>query len=98
MAAEDILADPAARDRLARLWQREAILLPAALLVEVGELDREQYAAADAFVAGAAVPLVVSGREPRQTGHPRGERVTVPSSPTRSSWACGPTPSPTYQR
>ncbi|UJB46781.1 ATP-binding protein [Streptomyces sp. A1-5] len=78
MAAEDIPADPAARDRLARLWQREAILLPAALLVEVGELDREQYAAADAFVAGAAVPLVVSGREPRQTGHPRGERVTVP--------------------
>ncbi|PJN32260.1 AAA family ATPase [Streptomyces sp. CB02959] len=78
MAAADIPTDPAERDRLARLWQREAILLPAALLVEVGEVDREQYAAADAFLASAAVPLVVSGQEPRQTGRPRGERVTVP--------------------
>ncbi|GAU64949.1 hypothetical protein SSP35_01_02860 [Streptomyces sp. NBRC 110611] len=77
MAAEDIPADPAARDRLARLWQREAVLLPAALLVEVGELDREQHAAADAFIVGAAVPLVVSSPDPRRTGHPRGERVTV---------------------
>ncbi|MFE6688657.1 AAA family ATPase [Streptomyces sp. NPDC057743] len=78
MAAEDVPTDPAERDRLARLWQREAILLPAALLIEVGELDREQLAAADAFIAGAAVPLVVSGQEPRGTGHPRGQRVTVP--------------------
>ncbi|WP_411120826.1 ATP-binding protein [Streptomyces sp. x-19] len=79
MSAADVPSDPAERDRLARLWQREAILLPAALLVEVGELDREQQAAADAFVAGSAVPLVVAGQEPRQTGHPRGARVTVPA-------------------
>ncbi|MEW1659480.1 ATP-binding protein [Streptomyces sp. NPDC093707] len=78
MAAEDVPTDPAERDRLSRLWQREAILLPAALLVEVGELDREQHAAVDAFIAGAAVPLVVAGPDPRRTGHPRGERVTVP--------------------
>ncbi|QHC27365.1 ATP-binding protein [Streptomyces sp. GS7] len=78
MAADDVPTDAAERDRLARLWQREAILLPAALLVEVGEMDREQHAAADAFIAGAAVPLVVSGQDPRQTGQPRGERVTVP--------------------
>ncbi|MEU8785446.1 ATP-binding protein [Streptomyces sp. NPDC048637] len=78
MAADDVPTDAAERDRLARLWQREAILLPAALLVEVGELDRDQHAAADAFIAGAAVPLVVSSPDPRQTGHPRGERVTVP--------------------
>ncbi|MFG2828973.1 ATP-binding protein [Streptomyces sp. NPDC048434] len=78
MAADDVPADAAERDRLARLWQREAILLPAALLVEVGEMDRAQHAAADAFVAGAAVPLIVSGPDPRQTGQPRGERVTVP--------------------
>lgn len=79
MSAADVPSDPAERDRLARLWQREAILLPAALLVEVGELDREQQAAADAFVAGSAVPLVVASQEPRQTGHPRGARVTVPA-------------------
>ncbi|MFB6436657.1 ATP-binding protein [Streptomyces sp. NPDC056411] len=78
MPADDIPTDPAERDRLARLWQREAILLPAALLVEVGELDRDQHAATDAFIAGAAVPLVVSSPEPRRTEHPRGERVTVP--------------------
>ncbi|MEU2433200.1 AAA family ATPase [Streptomyces sp. NPDC007861] len=78
MAADDIPTDPVERDRLARLWQREAILLPAALLVEVGDLDREQAAATDAFIEGAAVPLVVSGDDPRRTGRPRGERVSVP--------------------
>ncbi len=78
MAADDIPSDAAERDRLARLWQREAILLPAALLVEVGELDRDQHAATDAFIAGAAVPLVVAGPDPRRTDQPRGERVTVP--------------------
>jgi hypothetical protein len=78
-AADDLPTDPAERDRLARLWQREAILLPAALLVEVGELDREQAAATDAFIESAAVPLVVSSPDPRQTARPRGERVTVPT-------------------
>ncbi|MER7049228.1 ATP-binding protein [Streptomyces jumonjinensis] len=79
MAAEDIPADPVARDRLARLWQREAILLPAALLVEAGDLEREQAAATDAFIESAAVPLVVSSADPRRTARPRGERVSVPA-------------------
>ncbi|MFF5584369.1 ATP-binding protein [Streptomyces hygroscopicus] len=79
MAADDVPTDAAERDRLARLWQREAVLLPAALLLEVGELDREQTAATDAFIDGAAVPLVVSSPDPRHTGRPRGERVTVPA-------------------
>ncbi|MFI1393599.1 ATP-binding protein [Streptomyces sp. NPDC020681] len=90
MAADDVPNDPAERDRLARLWQREAILLPAALLVEVGELDREQAAAADAFIESAAVPLVVSSLDPRQTERPRGERVTVPALDTEEQvgvWA-----------
>ncbi|WP_405891684.1 AAA family ATPase [Streptomyces sp. NBC_00133] len=78
MAADDMPTDPAERDRLARLWQREALMLPAALLVEVGELDRDQAAATDAFIESAAVPLVVSSLDPRQTARPRGERVTVP--------------------
>nr|WSZ99672.1 ATP-binding protein [Streptomyces sp. NBC_00857] len=79
MAADDLPTAPAERDLLARLWQREAILLPAALLVEVGELDREQTAAAEAFIESAAVPLVVSSLDPRQTDRPRGERVSVPT-------------------
>ncbi|MFJ9030081.1 ATP-binding protein [Streptomyces sp. NPDC102274] len=79
LAADDLPTDPAERDRLARLWQREAILLPAALLVEIGEPDREQTAATEAFVESAGVPLVVSSLDPRQTARPRGERVTVPT-------------------
>ncbi len=78
MAADDVPTDPVARDLLARLWQREAVLLPAALLVEAGELDHDQRAAAEAFITSAAVPLVVSGDEPRPTDRPRGERVSVP--------------------
>ncbi|MFI5551409.1 ATP-binding protein [Streptomyces sp. NPDC051738] len=78
MSAEDIPTDAAERDRLARLWQREAILLPAALLVEIGELDRDQHAATDAFLTGAAVPVVVSSRDPRQSDRPHGDRVAVP--------------------
>ncbi|MFE9727844.1 ATP-binding protein [Streptomyces sp. NPDC005794] len=78
MSAADLPAAPDRRDLLARLWQREAVLLPAALLVEVGDLDREQGAATDAFVESAAVPLVVSSADPRRTARPRGERVVVP--------------------
>ncbi|MFD7438890.1 ATP-binding protein [Streptomyces sp. NPDC059861] len=77
-SAEDLPTDPAGRDRLARLWQREAILLPAALLVEVGELDRDQRAATEAFLAGAAVPVVVSSEDPLRSDRPHGARVTVP--------------------
>jgi hypothetical protein len=77
MAADDVPTDPVERDRLTRLWQREAVLLPAALLIEMGPLDREQAAAADAFVSTAAVPLVVAGDEPARTTT-RGRRLTVP--------------------
>ncbi|MFJ2211165.1 ATP-binding protein [Streptomyces sp. NPDC101062] len=80
LAAEDLPAAPAERDRLARLWQREAVLLPAALLVEAGDsLDREQAAATDAFIESAAVPLCVSSTDPRPSERRRGERVTVPA-------------------
>ncbi|CAM5691432.1 AAA+ ATPase domain-containing protein OS=Streptomyces violarus OX=67380 GN=FHS41_004946 PE=4 SV=1 [Streptomyces violarus] len=78
MSAEDVPTDPAERDRFARLWQREAILLPAALLVEAGELDRDQQAATEAFLAGAAVPVVVSSTDPRRSDRPHGTRVSVP--------------------
>lgn len=78
MSAEDVPTEPAARDAFARLWQREAVLLPAALLLETGELDREHAAATEAFIASAAVPLAVAGAEPRRTDRPRGERVAVP--------------------
>ncbi|MFG2468121.1 ATP-binding protein [Streptomyces canus] len=78
MSAEDVPTDPAERDRLSRLWQREAILLPAALLVEAGELDRDQRAATEAFLAGAAVPVVVSSEDPLRSERSYGGRVSVP--------------------
>ncbi|MFB7495718.1 ATP-binding protein [Streptomyces sp. NPDC056161] len=78
MSAEDVPSDPVERDRLARLWQREAILLPSALLVEVGELDRDQRAATEAFLAGAAVPVVVSSEDPPRSERSYRARITVP--------------------
>ncbi|WP_189217249.1 MULTISPECIES: ATP-binding protein [Streptomyces] len=77
-SAEDVPADPAERDRFARLWQREAILLPAALLVETGDADRDQRAATEAFLARAAVPVAVSGEDPSRTDRTYRTRVSVP--------------------
>ncbi|MFF2190729.1 ATP-binding protein [Streptomyces sp. NPDC058155] len=79
MTAEDVPSDPVERDRLARLWQREAILLPSALLVEVAELDRDQRAATESFLAGAAVPVVVSSEDPLRAERSYGARVAVPA-------------------
>ncbi|MFD5120156.1 ATP-binding protein [Streptomyces sp. NPDC058385] len=78
MSAEDVPSDPVERDRLSRLWQREAVLLPSALLVEVGELDRDQRAATELFLAGAAVPVVVSSEDPLRSERSYGARVVVP--------------------
>ncbi|WP_224284938.1 ATP-binding protein, partial [Streptomyces sp. LS1784] len=79
---EDLPTEPAEREQLARLWQREAILIPAALLVESGEpgrLERPQAPnGAEAFLAGLAVPLVVSGDEPPPAGASDRTRLTVP--------------------
>lgn len=78
MSAEDVPTDPAERDRLSRLWQREAILLPAALLVEAGDLDRDQRAATESLLAGAAVPVVVSSEDPLRSERSYGARIVVP--------------------
>jgi hypothetical protein len=53
----DLPADPAERNALARLWEREAILLPAALLIEVADTERERC---DSFCASMGVPVVLS--------------------------------------
>jgi AAA+ superfamily predicted ATPase len=62
LSAADLPADAADRVALARLWEREAVLLPAALLVEVSE--RAKATAAEAFVAMLGVPVVLSSRDP----------------------------------
>ncbi|MET8699671.1 ATP-binding protein [Kitasatospora sp. NPDC004723] len=78
---EDLPTEPAERERLARLWQREAILIPAALLVEGAEPGRERPHSpngVEAFLAGLTVPLVVSGDEPRPPGASDRPRLAVP--------------------
>ena len=75
--AADLPADPAERDALARLWEREAILLPAVLLVEVN--DAERPPTADSFCAGLNVPAALSGDEPAPLLATHAERFVVPS-------------------
>jgi hypothetical protein len=53
----DLPADPGERDALARLWEREAILLPAALVLEVADSERDRC---ESFCAALGVPVVVS--------------------------------------
>lgn len=82
VSADDLPAEPAERDGLARLWQREAILLPAALLVETGdpqagERQAERRGALEAFLAELAVPLILSSDDPRPGGLSPRDRVTV---------------------
>ncbi|TDC06407.1 ATP-binding protein, partial [Streptomyces sp. 8K308] len=82
LTPDDLPTDPVERDRLARLWQREAVLLPAALLLELGETaepSRELAATTEAFTAATGVPLVIASRDPRITSRRRAERITVPT-------------------
>ncbi|MFD0392073.1 AAA family ATPase [Streptomyces nogalater] len=91
MSAAELPTDPAERDRLARLWQREAILLPAALLVEAGDLDRDQRAATEAFLAAPPCP----SSSPARTRCPPGARPAAawpcPAWTTTNNSRSGPT-------
>jgi hypothetical protein len=94
LRAEELPADPAERETLARVWEREAVLLPAALLIEVSpEVPGGPGAPAeprvDSFLSLLEVPVVVGADE----GGPiprAGRRFTVPalSKPEqREIWA-----------
>jgi hypothetical protein len=87
--AEDLPTAPAEREALARLWEREALLLPAALLVEITDPKATQLAA-QSFVGGLAAPVVVSALDPVATPGRHWPRVSL-SRPTqdeqRTLWA-----------
>jgi hypothetical protein len=72
----------AERRALARLWQREAILVGRALLVECGEGREEEARSAAAFADAVRTPLLVAGEVPLPPGRRHVVRVDAPSLPT----------------
>ncbi|WP_307867719.1 ATP-binding protein [Umezawaea beigongshangensis] len=83
VTAEDLPSAPVEREALARLWEREALLLPGALLLEVGEPTPQRLAAVRSFVGDLGVPVVVSSADPVETGIGAWPRVTL-SRPTQA--------------
>ncbi|MEZ0112596.1 hypothetical protein ABH920_006619 [Catenulispora sp. EB89] len=77
--AGELPADPTDRDALARLWEREAVLLPAALLVDVD--GAEDSARAEAVLAAGTTPFALSSPDPLPTLRVHRERVGA-SMPT----------------
>ena len=74
--AADLPTDAVEREALARLWDREAILLPGALVVEVDDAGPERREVAAAFCRTLAAPVVLSAAE--VTANDRvGERIAV---------------------
>lgn len=74
MSSEDVPTGAAEREALSRLWEREALLLPSALLVEVAG---PHHAAVRSFVDGLAVPVVVSALDPVPSGQRTWPRLVV---------------------
>jgi hypothetical protein len=72
----DLPADPAERDALARLWEREAILLPATLVIEVQDAERDRC---ESFCATLGVPAVLCAGTPGSFGMITTESVAVPA-------------------
>lgn len=62
LRADELPATPAEREALARLWEREAALLPAALVIEYDGADAARRLTP--FVENLFSPVFLSGREP----------------------------------
>jgi len=73
----DLPAEAAEREELARLWEREAILLPAVLLVEASRPAHLNGIAG--LLSSVAVPTVVSSDDPLPGLPFSGGRLTVPA-------------------
>jgi hypothetical protein len=84
--AADLPAEPADRDDLLRLWEREALLLPAALLIDA---EPEQAAAVDAFAGALTVPVVVSSDDPVPAARRRARSAVPGLGPgeQRQAWS-----------
>jgi hypothetical protein len=73
--AAELPADPTDRDVLTRLWEREAVLLPAALLVDID--GAEDAARAEAVLASGTTPFAMSSPDPLPTLRVHRERVAA---------------------
>jgi hypothetical protein len=74
LAADALPAAPAEAEAVLRLWEREAALAPAGLLVDCGGAESEAWAAREPLVArlvdGASGPVAVLGRARLRLGRP----------------------------
>ena len=76
LAAGDLPVDPDERSRLARLWEREALLAGAGLTIELADVDDpEATRRLDAFARTIGVAVVISAPEPLPTLHPAAVRI-----------------------
>jgi len=66
LAAAAIPATIAEREALARLWEREALLNPSALLIDCAELDRTHRSTVASFVETLQGIVILTRREPLQ--------------------------------
>ena len=80
LSADDIPASAYERESLARLWEREAVLSAAVLLLETS--GGEAAARAAAFAGELGSPLIVASREPLSTP----ERETIRFDVNRPRW------------
>ena len=67
LGGADVPTSAAERDALARLWEREAVLEAAVLLLECGDLDGEELRPVAALADGIQGAVLVSGSGPLRT-------------------------------
>ncbi|MDP9190321.1 MAG: ATP-binding protein [Acidobacteriota bacterium] len=81
VAAAELPQSAHDRDTLSRLWEREAILGNAALLIDAGELQPDARRATAAFLDRARMLTFVAAREPLALPHARMLRYEVNKPP-----------------
>ena len=79
LQAMDIPTMSAEREALARLWEREAVLLPSVLLVNCEELEgRDRLRTLLALIRSVCTRLIIATREPLSIAQPTSIRFDVP--------------------
>jgi ATPase family protein associated with various cellular activities (AAA)/winged helix domain-containing protein len=78
MHAADVPANPAEREQLARLWNREALLTSAALTIAVADADAQEVGRVSAFVDLLRAPVLLEARDGVAMEAIEGFRVPVP--------------------